>query len=100
MLYIHRDTVTVAGGSANSVTLNVHDGLAQQVLIRALTSGTTVFRATLTDSNSLIRRHYAFHEHEINDVGASFPLSGTTTIGVTNASATETFAILLAVQEL
>lgn len=100
MLYVHRANVTVSGGSVGTLTLNVHDGLAQQVLIRALTAGTTVFRADITDTNNLVRRNYAYHEGEINDVGMSMPLSGTTTVNVTNASATETFAIVLAVQEL
>lgn len=99
MLYLHRANVTVAGGSAASVTLNIHDGLVQQVLIRSLTSGLTMFRANVQDA-SLIRRHYAMHEGEINDVGSQLPLSGTTTINVTNASATDTFAIVLGVEEL
>ena len=101
MLYLHRDTVTVSGGSVASVTLNVHDGLVRQLLVRALTSGTTVFRADLTDSrNTIIRRNYAYHEGEINDVNSGFPLQGTTVVNVTNASATDTFAIVLAVEEL
>ena len=100
MIYTHRATVTVAGGSIGTTTLRVHDGLVQQVLIRALTSGLTMFRANLTDESSLIRRHYAFHEGEINDVGSSLPIAGTTTVNITNASATDTFQVALAVQEV
>ena len=100
MIYTHRATVTVAGGSIGTTPLRVHDGLVQQVLIRALTSGLTMFRANLTDEQSLIRRHYAFHEGEINDVGSSLPIAGTTTVNITNASATDTFQVALAVQEV
>ena len=100
MIYTHRALVTVAGGSIGTTTLNVHDGLVQQVLIRALTSGLTMFRANITDESSLVRRHYAFHEGEINDVGLSLPIAGQTTVNITNASATDTFRVAFAVQEV
>ena len=100
MIYTHRATVTVAGGSIGTTTLRVHDGLIQQVLIRSLTSGLTMFRANITDDSSLVRRHYAFHEGEINDMGSSMPVAGTTTVNITNASATDTFTVALAVQEV
>ena len=99
MIYVHRAAVTTAGGSATSTSLRVKGGLCQQVLIRSLTSGLTVFRANLEDENGLVVRHYAFHEGEINDVGMSFPVAGTYDLNITNASATDTFQVVLAVDE-
>jgi len=98
-IYQHRDTITVAGGTNNTVSLKINGGLCQQLLIRALTDSTTQFRADLTDSNSIVRRHYAFHEGEINDSGMSFPLVGQYTINITNANQAETFDVILAVEE-
>ena len=100
MIYVHRATITTVSGTVGSTTLNVKGGLCQQVLVRSLTSGLTIFRANLTDSSAnLIVRNYAFHEGEINDVGMGMPLAGVYTLNITNASATDTFAFLLAVDE-
>ena len=98
-IYEHRDVITVSGGSANTLSLRMPGGLCRQVLIRALTDSTTVFRADLTDENSVIRRNYGYHTGEINDTDIRFPVTGRYTINITNASLTDTFRVILAVQE-
>ena len=97
-VYEHRASITAVAGSVCSAPLNIGGGLCRQVLIRS-TTASTVFRADLTDSNAIIRRHYAFHTGEINDMGLSFPMVGNYTINVTNASPNDTFTVVVAVQE-
>ena len=99
-VYEHRAVVTVSGGSTGTTTLSVQGGLLQNVLIRALTTpATTYFRADLTDSNNIQRVNWGYHTGEINDHGISFPMVGTYTLNITNASAVDTFRIILGVRE-
>ena len=71
----------------------------QQLLIRANTA-TTVFRANLVDANSVTRRNYGFATGEVDDVGSHFPMAGSYTINITNASPdNDIFQVVLSVQE-
>lgn len=97
-IYEMRTTLTVSGGSANAASLNVIGGLCRQVLIRANTA-TTMFRADLTDGNSVVRRNYGYHEGEINDMTIAFPMVGPYRVNITNASIGDTFTVIFAVQE-
>lgn len=97
-VYEANTTLTVSGGSANALTLRIPGGMANYLLIRANTS-TTVFRADLTDENSIIRLNYDFHTTEIVDDKLNFPMTGRYTINITNASPNDTFRIILAVAE-
>ena len=90
--------MVASAGSAAGVTLSVQGGICRQVLIRANTS-TTVFRANLTDSNSVIRRNYGFHTGELNDMELQFPMAGQYTVQITNASPNDTFSVVVAVSE-
>ena len=90
--------MVASAGSAAAVTLKVLGGLCRQLLVRANTS-TTVFRVNLTDSNDVIRRNYAFHRGELNDMEITLPMAGAYTIQVTNASLNDTFQVVLGVQE-
>ena len=67
------------------------------MIVQAATS-TTVFRANLTDSNSLNVMDYGVQTGEMNDVTA-FPMSGRYTFNITNASPDDTFTIYFGVQE-
>ena len=99
-IYEHRALVTVSGGSANTTTLNVRGGPLTNVLIRALTAPTTtMFRASLSDDNSVVRLNWGYHTGEINDQAIRFPMAGYYTLQITNASATDTFRVILAVEE-
>jgi len=93
--------MTVSGGSVGTTTLNVLGGLVRNVLFRALTNGGTgtIFRADLTDDHSVQRVNWGYSNGEINDDSITFPISGPYTINVTNASTTDTFQIILAVEE-
>lgn len=97
-IYEHLTSITISGGSTNTTTLRIRGGLMQQLLIRAATSGTT-FRANLTDERGNIRFDYGFTQGELNDVGRFFPVVNGYTINITNASATDTFLVNMAVQE-
>lgn len=100
-IYEHRTTLTVSGGSANTTTLNVRGGPCTNVLIRALTNagvGTT-FRADLRDDHSIVRMNWGYHTGEINDQTIRFPMAGPYTLHITNASATDTFDIIVSVEE-
>ena len=78
--------------------MRVQGGLMQQLLITANTA-TTVFRATLQDSNLVTRMNYGFSKGQLNDVGSHFPMAGSYIVNITNASPDDTFEIVLAVQE-
>ena len=97
-IYKHRATVTTASGTVGSASLNISGGLYHQLLIRANVA-TTLFRADITDENSIIIRNYGYHSGEINDIGFFLPLAGVTTINITNASPNDTFTVLLSVAE-
>lgn len=97
-IYEFRTSLTVAGGSASTVSLPVNGGMMQQLLILANTS-TTVFRASIVDSRSITRRRYGFSTGELNDVGSFFPMVNRYTLNITNASANDTFQVVMAVQD-
>ena len=90
--------MVASAGSAAAVTLTIFGGLGRQLLVRANTA-TTVFRVNLRDSNDVIRRHYAFHRGELNDMEMTLPMQGAYTVQVTNASPNDTFTVVLGVQE-
>ena len=95
----HRATVTAVAGAVGSTTLTIPGGLCRQVLIRSTTSLATIFRADLTDANGTVRKNYAYHEGELNDINPALPMAGVYTINITNASANDTFSILVGIQE-
>lgn len=97
-IYEYSTSMVIAGGSTTTTSLNIRGGIMHQLLIRANTS-TTIFRANLTDHNSIVRTNYGFSTGELNDIGTQFPMSGRYTINVTNASVNDTVRILLAVRE-
>lgn len=99
MIYLHRATITTASGTSSTLTLNIPHGLCYQVLIRALTSSATTFSADITDSNSLRVVDWGFHDGEINEQGILLPMAGVYTLNITNASATDTFSILVGLEE-
>lgn len=99
MIYFHRATITTAGGTSNTLTLAIPHGTCEQLLVRALTSSATVFSADLTDSNSLRVYDWGFHEGEINTVDLGLPVAGAYTLNITNASATDTFNVLIGMDE-
>ena len=97
-IYEHKTSITVLGGSNNTVTLSINGGLARYLMVRANTS-TTVFRTNLQDDDNVARLNYDFHEGEIIDDKLVFPVAGRYRISVTNASPNDTFRIIFAVQE-
>lgn len=99
IVYEHKAVITVSGGNAASTTLENVGGRLKYLLIRALTSGTTTFQANLQDKNLVTRLNYDFHEGEIMDNTIDLPLVGPYTVNVTNASATDTFQVILSVLE-
>ena len=97
-VYQHRASVTIAAGSAASATLNVDGGILQQAILRANT-GTTVFRASLTDENGLVIVNWGWHEGEVNDMESHPALDGTYTIRVLNASLPDIFSLYLGIKD-
>lgn len=97
-IHEHRVSITAAAGSVASTTLNIRGGLMRNFLVRA-NSSTTIFRANLVDSNSVTRMNYGFHEFEINDQNVSFPMVGTYTLNITNASYDDQFQVVLSIEE-
>jgi len=99
-VYEHKTSVTTASGSISTSTLKVTGGLLRYLLIRAMTSGTTQFRANLVDDNNVTRLNYAYHNGEIVDDKISLPVSGEYTINITNAGPSDdTFQLIFSVQE-
>lgn len=98
-IYEHRAITTIASGSANTTSLNIRGGLLRQLLITALTSSTTTFRADLTDKQQVIRGRWGYHTGEINDTSIKLAMAGSYRISITNASATDTFRVTMAIQE-
>ena len=96
-IYQHRATVTAASGSTSSATLKILGGICRQVLIIANTSSTT-FLTTITDESSMEVARYGSQQGELDDI-TSIPMSGRYTINITNASADDTFRVLLGVEE-
>lgn len=99
IVYEFKTSMTVSGGSANSVTHNIVGGLLNYVLIRSLTSQTTAFNANLAESDGTVRIKYDFHANEIVDNSINLPVTGRYTVNILNASATDTFRVVLGVWE-
>ena len=97
-IYEFTTSLTVTGGSANAASLRIIGGLLNQFLVRANTL-TTVFQASLVDEDSITRLNYDFHAGELNDLNCNLPMKGTYTVNITNASAADTFRVILAVRE-
>ena len=97
-IYEHRDSITAISGAVASLSLKVPGGLLRDVLIRANTA-TTLFRANLQDSNSVVRQDYAFHRGEIHDTAITLPIQGQWSVNIANASADDTFQVVLGIQE-
>jgi len=97
-IYEHKATLTVSGGSSNTLTLNVPGGLCNQFIVRANTD-TTAFRADILDSDDDMRMAYGFHKGEIRDDTINLPVTGNINLRITNASVTDTFKVIFAVRE-
>lgn len=98
--YEHRQNITVAGGSNNTLTLDMHGGLCRQVIVRALTNSTASFRADLVDAKSDTRINWGYHSLEINDTNLNLPVRGIYKLNITNATPVdETFRVILAIEE-
>lgn len=61
-------------------------------------TSSTVFRANLTDENSLKVMDYGLQTGEMNDI-TSMPMAGKYTFNITNASPDDTFKVYFAVEE-
>lgn len=97
-IYEHKTTVTASAGSSSTTSLNIRGGLIRYVLIRANTSS-TVFRSDLEDSGGTGRYYWGFHTGEIMDNDICLPVSGRYDLNITNASANDTFTVIVSVQE-
>ena len=97
-IYEFKTSLTVSGGSASTVTLNIIGGLLRNVYVKANTS-TTVFRCSLLDEDSLNRIDYGFNTGMLNDCNIFYPIVNKYTFQITNASQVDTFAVRLGVQE-
>ena len=93
-----KTSLTVSGGSATAISHRNVGGLLKYVLIRANTS-TTSFYAALTDTDGTVRINYDVHTGEIVDNTSDLPLVGMYLVNITNASATDTFKVILGVWE-
>lgn len=96
-IYQYRATITAASGSVSSSSLRVRGGICRQVFIKANTA-TTTFNTTITDDSSLEVMRYSAQTGEFNDI-TSFPMAGTYTVNITNASADDTFSVYFGVEE-
>ena len=97
-IYEFKTSLTVSGGSASTVTLNIIGGLLRNVYVKANTS-TTVFRCNLLDEDALNRIDYGFSTGMLNDNSIFYPIVNKYTFQITNASQVDTFAVRLGVQE-
>lgn len=98
MIYEFKTSLTVSGGSASTVTLNVIHGLLRNVFVQANTS-TTVFRFNLKDEDNINRQDYGFATGMINDNLIQYPIVGKYTASITNASPNDTFVVRLGIEE-
>jgi hypothetical protein len=89
--------MTVSGGSSTFSSLNNIGGICRQVFISAQTN-TTIFKMSIVNDDDLTVRQYALHTGEINDL-EEFPIYGVNNINITNVSNTDTFDVLLLIQE-
>ena len=97
-IYEHTTSVTAAGGTIATATLNIPGGLLRHVLIRANTD-TTQFMASLANDDGTNVVDWGVHECEINDWNITVPVAGEYTLTIRNASIDDTFDVLLGVQE-
>lgn len=97
-IYEHKTSITVSGGTASTTSLKIRGGLLRHVLVRAGTD-TTQFKVSLTNDNGTDIVDYGFHTCELNDWDMTVPVQGAYTLTVKNASATDNFTVLMAVQE-
>lgn len=98
MIYEFKTSLTVSGGSASTITLNVIHGLLRNVFVKANTS-TTVFRFNLKDEDQNQRLDYGFSTGLLNDNLIQYPIVGVYTGSITNASQGDTFTIRLGIEE-
>ena len=98
MIYEFTTSMTITAGSISQAILKCRGGLARQFVVRANTS-TTVFRASLSDSNGDVRRSYDFHQGELVDDTIQLPVQGAWTISITNVSPNDTLKIILGIEE-
>lgn len=97
-IYEHRTSMTASAGNISTLTLRIPGGLLRYVLVRAQTDS-TLFRFNLKDEDSKTRLNYGFHQGELIDDKITMPMAGQYTASITNASADDTFDIILSVQE-
>jgi len=98
LIYRFLSNLTVSGGSASTISLDVHPGICRQVIVQAGTAATT-FMANIVDDRSLRIMDYGINTGEFNDITA-FPMYGRVTFSITNASQTDTFKTYFAVEEV
>lgn len=98
MIYEFKTSLTVSGGSASTVTLNIIHGLLRNVYVKANTSS-TVFRANLQDEDNLNRVDYGWSTGMLNDMQIAYPIVNRYTFSITNATPNDTFSIRLGIEE-
>lgn len=98
-IYEHRATITASAGSAATTTLRVVGGRLTNIFVEAQTSAATVFRAELIDDHQIKRVRWGWQRQQLNDDKLSFPMVGTYVLQLTNITPTDTFNVVLAVEE-
>lgn len=96
-IYQFRAETPTSSGSTSATSLRIGGGICRQVRIVANTSSTTFLSYIQDDKNFEVMR-YSSQTGELNDITA-FPVQGTYTVYITNASPDDTFKIYLAVEE-
>ena len=96
-VHIHKAVITTAAGVGNSATLAIRWGLLRHLIIRANTSNSTLFRATVDDENDVTLLHYGYHEGDLNDTQIAIPVVGILTVRISSSSAAETYTIRVGV---
>ena len=97
-IHVEKHTISTTGGTGSSNTNRILGGLCRQIYVLAGTS-TTTFRFDLSDEDTLYTRSYDFHKGEINDDERRFPVRGTYTLRVTDASADGDFTVRMMIQQ-
>ena len=102
-IYRYESNMTTVSGAVSTTTLDIRGGLLRQVLVRALTATTTVFRVSLAESGGINVLDYGYHTGELNDTGNAgalpLPVYGRYNLSIANASPNDTFNLRLLVQE-
>lgn len=96
-VYQFRASAVTASGSTSATSLRIGGGICRQVRIVANTSSTT-FLSLIQDDKGFEVMRYSSQEGELNDI-TSFPVQGSYTVFITNASPDDTFQIYLGVEE-